>query len=137
MIIIVDQHLVFAIIVLMLALLQYLFFVIKTGLARKKADITPPACAGDTVFERLFRIQQNTLEQLIVFIPALLGFACLVNPLWGAGLGLGFIIGRFLYYRACLDNPDKRAPGMLLTLLSNGILALGALIGAIISLWKL
>lgn len=121
-------------IIIMLALAQYIFFVGKTGAARGKSGIKAPACTGDENFERIFRIQQNTLEQLIIFIPAQFAFAWYVSPVWGALAGIIFIAGRFVYANAYVNNPAKRGPGMLMTLISNGVLVLGAVTGAIIHL---
>ena len=125
---------VYTTIVIMLALAQYMFFTMKTGPARGKFDISAPSCTGDEKFERLFRVQQNTLEQLIIFIPALFAFSYFVSPIWGSCVGLVFIIGRFIYSNAYLNDPAKRAPGMLMTFISNAILVIGALIGTIMSM---
>ena len=120
--------------VIMLALAQYLFFVGKTGQFRGKYGVKAPICTGDVNFERMFRIQQNTMEQLIVFIPALLAFSYFISPVWGPCLGLVFIVGRFVYYRAYLNDPAKRGPGMLMTYFTNCLLVLGATVGAILAL---
>lgn len=124
----------YATLVIMLALAQYLFFVVKTGQYREKYGITAPACSGDVNFERMFRIQQNTLEQLIVFIPALLAFSYFVSPVWGPCLGLVFIVGRFAYFHGYINDPAKRGPGMLITFITNSLLVLGAFVGTILEL---
>lgn len=124
----------YATLVIMLALAQYLFFVIKTGQFRGKYEINAPACTGDVNFERMFRIQQNTLEQLVVFIPALLAFSYFVSPVWGPCLGLVFVVGRFVYFHGYLNDPAKRGPGMLMTFIPNCLLVLGAFVGAILAL---
>jgi len=59
----------------LLSLLQYVYFTIKVGASRGKHGVPAPAVSGNEVWERLFRIQQNTLEQLIIFIPGLYIFA--------------------------------------------------------------
>ncbi|MCZ6803260.1 MAG: MAPEG family protein [Proteobacteria bacterium] len=124
----------YATLVIMLALAQYLFFTTKTGLSRGKYGVDAPKCTGDESFERIFRVQQNTLEQLIVFIPALLAFSYFVSPIWGPCLGLVFIIGRFFYFHGYLNDPDKRGPGMMMTFITNSLLVLGAFVGAILVL---
>lgn len=121
-------------IIIMLALGQYMYFVGKTGAARGKYGIKAPVCTGDEHFERIFRIQQNTLEQLIIFIPAQFAFAWYVSPVWGALAGIIFIVGRFVYANAYINDPAKRGPGMLMTFISNGILVLGAVTGATVHL---
>ncbi|MFT5426018.1 MAG: glutathione S-transferase [Gammaproteobacteria bacterium] len=123
-----------ATLVIMVALAQYLFFVGKTGQLRGKHGVKAPACTGNENFERMFRIQQNTMEQLVVFIPALLAFSHFVSPVWGPCIGLIFIIGRFVYFQGYLNDPAKRGPGMMMTFITNAVLVLGASVGAILAL---
>ena len=124
----------FTILVIMLALAQYLFFIMKTAQFRAKYGVHAPACSGDVNFERMFRIQQNTTEQLVVFIPALLAFSYFISPVWGPCLGLVFVIGRFVYFQAYLNDPEKRGPGMAISLITNCLLVFGAFIGSILAL---
>ena len=121
-------------IVLGLALVQYLYFTLRCGQARGRLGIPAPAMTGAPEFERRLRVQQNTVEQLVVFVPALLLFAKYVNEPAAAGLGLVFILGRALYARSYLLDPAKRGPGFGLTLFGSGVLLLGGLIGAILAL---
>jgi len=86
-------------IVIGLALLEYFATVFLCAKARARYGITAPATTGDPTFERYFRVQQNTVEQLIIFLPAILLFGTYVNQPIGAGLGLVFILGRGLYAR--------------------------------------
>ena len=118
-------------IVAVLALLEYSVFVVMTGQARGKYGIPAPSITGDPTFERTFRVQQNTVEQLVVFLPALFLCAHFASETLAALLGLVFIVGRALYARGYVQDPAKRGPGFLLTLLANGGLMLGALIGAV------
>jgi len=108
-------------IVAVLALLEYSVFVVMTGQARGKYGIAAPSITGDPTFERTFRVQQNTVEQLVIFLPALFLCAYFASETLAAVLGLVFIVGRALYAR-----------GYLLTLVANGGLMLGALAGAVI-----
>jgi glutathione S-transferase len=96
------EYIEYTAIVTLLALMQFMLFSIQVGSMRVKHGVKAPAIAGHPEFERMFRVQQNTMEQLVVFVPALWIFAYLVNPLWGAGIGLLFIIGRFVYRAAYL-----------------------------------
>jgi len=121
----------YATLVVLLALVQYVVFTMRVGLARGKYKVEAPACAGDSNFERLFRVQQNTMEQLIVMIPASYAFAYYVSPLWVLAPGLVFILGRFLYAAEYTKDPKTRTPGMVLTMLANVVLVLGALFGLI------
>ena len=117
-----------------LALAQYLYFGAKVGQARAKYEIKAPAITGNPEFERVFRIHQNTLEQLIVFLPALWMFAIFAHDLGGVILGLVFIIGRVIYAKAYISDPDKRAVGFVTCYLSTVVLLLGGLGGAIWSM---
>ena len=121
-------------IVIGLVLVQYLYFTLRCGQARGRLGIPAPAMTGAPEFERRLRVQQNTIEQLVIFVPALLLFARYVSEPIAAGLGLVFILGRAIYARSYLLDPAKRGPGFGLTLLANGVLLLGGLIGAIVAL---
>jgi uncharacterized membrane protein YecN with MAPEG domain len=96
-----------------------------------KYHVNAPACEGDETWDRLFRVQQNTMEQLVVMIPATFAFAYYVNAQWVLLPGAIFIIGRFLYSAEYVKDPKSRAPGMSITLLANVILVLGSL-GAVL-----
>lgn len=120
-----------ATLIVLLALLQYVWFTARVGLARGKYNVNAPACDGDETWNRLFRIQQNTMEQLIVFIPAVFAFSYYTSELWMMVPGLAFLIGRFLYSVEYQKDPKTRTPGMAITLLSNVVLVLGALFGLI------
>jgi len=121
-------------IVAMLALLEYFFFSIKVGQARGKYGVKAPATTGNEHFERYNRVHQNTLEQLIMFIPGLFAFANFVSPNWGAIIGVVFIVGRGLYFNLYIGDPDKRGPGVLVSLLATATLVIGALVGAVLTL---
>jgi glutathione S-transferase len=120
-------------IVAMLALLEYMFFSVKVGQARTRYGVKAPATTGNEHFERYYRVQMNTLEQLVVFLPALLAFAWLVSAPWAALLGLLFVIGRAVYYLGYVADPAKRGPGFLLGAVANIALVVGALIGGVVA----
>ncbi len=121
-------------IVAMLALLEYFFFSIKVGQARGKYGVKAPATTGNEHFERYHRVHQNTMEQLVMFFPSLFTFATLVSATWAAILGVVFIIGRAVYFNLYIGNPDKRGPGVLISLLATAVLIIGSLVGAIMTL---
>jgi uncharacterized MAPEG superfamily protein len=118
-------------IVTALALLQFIVFGFKVGSARGKYGVKAPAITGNEIFERCFRVQQNTLELLVVFIPGLYLFGRYVNPLWGAALGVVYLIGRAIYAATYVKDPAKRSLGFALSLLPAMILVVGGLIGAV------
>jgi uncharacterized MAPEG superfamily protein len=117
-----------------LALLQYIYFGALVGQARGKFGVNGPAVTGHPVFERYFRVQMNTLELLVAFLPALWLFAQYISPMWAAILGAIYLVGRFLYLRAYVADPAKRGLGFGLSMLPTLALLLGGLIGAVLAL---
>ncbi len=114
---------------ILIALLEYLTFVGIVGGSRAKFGVEAPAMSGNVEWECLLRIQQNTAEQLILFIPGIYLFALLVSPLWAAVLGVVFVVGRVLYYLGYSRDPEKRGPGVVLSIVPNAVLVVGALVG--------
>lgn len=127
----------FVALVILLALMQYLFFVAMVGKARGQYSISPPATTGNEMFERIYRVQQNTLEQLIIFIPALYLFALYIHALSAAGIGVFFLLGRMVYYRSYIADPATRGTGMLIGFFAYLVLMIGSLIGIILALVKM
>ena len=121
-------------IIAMLALIEYLYFGIQVGGARARTGIQAPAVTGSPEFERPFRAHQNTLEQLIVFLPALYASAVYVHALFAVAAGVAFLVGRMLYFRAYSRDAEKRGPGMILSFAANVVLVLGGLIGGLIAI---
>ena len=119
------------VIVTVLALAQFVFFSIQVGSMRGKHGVKAPAISGHPEFERMFRVQQNTMEQLVVFLPALWMFAYLVNPLWAAGFALVFIVGRFIYRASYIKDPAGRGPGFSITFLPTVVMLIWSLLVAI------
>jgi uncharacterized membrane protein YecN with MAPEG domain len=117
--------------VLALALLEFVLFGYAVGRARVRYHVPAPAVSGNPVFERYFRVQMNTLEQLVVFGPALFMFAYLVNAYVAALLGALFIVGRALYFYGYVQDARKRHVGFVLSAIPNLILLVGAICGAV------
>lgn len=113
-----------------LALLQAFFFAFQVGGARVKHGISAPAISGNAEFERAFRVHANTIEQLVIFLPGLWMFGYYVDARIGAGIGLLFIIGRFIYRSAYLGDPKNRTAGFGIGALSMIVLVVGGMIGA-------
>ena len=77
-------------VVMMIALIEYMVFAGLVGRARAQYGVRAPATTGHPQFERVYRVHQNTLEALIIFVPALFVFACYLSFPWAAGLGVAF-----------------------------------------------
>ena len=121
-------------IVTALALLQFVYFGIQVGRARERFGVKAPAITGNDQFERSFRVQQNTLETIVVFLPSLYLFSRYFNPLWAAGLGVIYLIGRQVYAAAYVKDPAKREVGYGLTVLPILALLVGGLIGTVLKI---
>jgi len=121
-------------IVLCVALLLYGVLGFNVGRARGRYKVAAPATTGNPDFERVFRVHQNTLENLVVFVPALLIFSQYTSPLWGAVLGALWILGRIVYAAAYYRAAEKRSAGFGIAAAANLILLLGGAAGVIASL---
>ncbi|MGB0921865.1 MAG: MAPEG family protein [Alphaproteobacteria bacterium] len=116
----------------LMALGQYMLFGILVGRARAKHSVPAPAITGHPEFERMFRVQQNTLEQLIVFIPALWLFAAYISDFWGGLVGIMFIVGREIYMMGYVKQAEKRSLGFGITFGASAILWVGSLVGIVL-----
>jgi len=112
--------------VTLLSLLVYFWMSLQVGRARGKCGIQPPAMTGDQLMERAIRVQSNTLEWLPIFLPSLWLFALYWNEMVAAGLGVVWIVGRFLYATGYMADPAKRSMGFLIQFLACAVLLLGA-----------
>ena len=114
-----------------LAVLQFFFFGAMTGRERRKSGIKAPAISGNDAFERMYRVQMNTLETLVAFLPVLLIAGKYWNGSLIAGIGCVYLLGRFIYWRAYVSNPEKRGLGFMLSMLSTLTLIIFALLGVL------
>ena len=123
-------------IVTILALVAYTWMSFKVGAARGKYNVQAPSTDGPPEFLRVYRAHMNTLEQLAVFVPALVLFASAWGDLIAAGVGIFWPIGRIWYAVSYFQAAEKRGPGFGLSFLSSAILLVGGLIGAIMEIVK-
>jgi glutathione S-transferase len=118
-------------IVTALALIQFTVFGFRVGGARGRFGVKAPAITGNETFERYFRVQQNTMELLVVFLPGLYLYSHYFSPLVAAALGVIYLIGREVYAASYVKNPAKRSAGYGMSFLPAMILLSGGLIGAV------
>ena len=111
-----------------LALMVTFWTFARCGSARGKLDVKAPATTGNELFERAFRVHQNTTEQLVMFLPSMWLFWTVAGDLVAGGLGLIWVIGRVLYCIAYVKEPKSRLPGMLLTTLPLVVCLGGSLV---------
>ncbi len=121
-------------IIVMLALLQFVYFGVAVGRARGRHGVVAPAVTGDEQFERFYRAHQNTLEQLLVFIPAIFAAGYFAHAYFAAAVGVVFLAGRAWYFKAYIADPESRGPGMIMTMIASLLLVAAALVGAVRSL---
>jgi glutathione S-transferase len=117
--------------VMLIALVEYFGFAAAVGRARHRFGVKAPSTSGNPDFERYYRVQMNTLEVLIIFIPALWSFAILIDPMWAALLGAVFIVGRLIFFVGYVKAAEKRSLGFALSSLPMLALLIGGLFGAI------
>jgi glutathione S-transferase len=121
-----------------------LFFWMGADVARARVrfGVPAPAVTGHPEFERYFRVQANTLEGIVLFLPCLWLFALTIDRLRGsdlgdkigAALGLVWIIGRVIYMRSYVRNPASRGLGFGVQALASMLLLIG---GFVAILWGL
>ena len=119
------------VIVIVITLIEFMVFGVLVGIARGKYNCPAPASAGDPIFERFYRVQQNTMEQLVVFLPAITIYGYYGNPTIAAGVGLVFPISRLIYLQAYVSDPAKRGRGFVPGFFAIAYLLIAGLIAAI------
>lgn len=117
-------------VVVVIALLEYVVFSALVGRARGLYGVHAPAVSGHEMFDRYFRVHQNTMELLVAFVPAIWLFGLYVSPMWAALLGLVYVAGRVVYLLGYVKDPAKREFGFGLSVLPIVVLLAGALWGA-------
>jgi glutathione S-transferase len=115
----------------LLALLLHLSLTMKVGQARARYGIKAPAVTGHEHFERAYRIQMNTVEQMVFFLPALWLCAVLLSDIAAAAGGLIWVVGRAVYGISYTNDPAKRGPAVVICTLTQLALWLGAAAGLV------
>ena len=124
----------FTALVTCLAILFYFFTGIQVSKARAAFGIKVPTPSGHPDFERVFRVQMNTLEWMPIFLPSLWLFAVYISDPYAAVLGLIWIAGRILYLTDYSQAAAKRGRGFAIQAAAGILLWAGAL-GAIV--WRI
>ena len=118
----------------LLAASVYTWILVNVGRARGRTGIAAPAVAGNEEFERYYRVQMNTVEQIVVLIPLLWLSAAWIGDLWGALAGLTWSVGRVVYARAYYVDPTKRGPGFGISALPILAMLLAVLVAVVRSI---
>ena len=117
-----------------LALLFYFATSVRVARARGTFGIKAPAISGDPDFERIFRVQMNTLEWLPIFLPSLWLFAIYISDWVAAAIGMVWIAGRIAYLIGYSNAANERRRGFGIQAGATIVLWVGAA-GAI--LWRI
>ena len=120
--------------VTLLAVVLYFCTGLLVARARAKFGVIAPATTGHPDFDRVFRVQMNTLEWMPIFLPLLWLFALYVSDLGAAVLGLVWIAGRIVYIRGYTQAADKRHRGFSIQAFASGALLIGAIAGIV---WRM
>lgn len=114
--------------VTVLSLLVYFWMALNVGRARTKHGVPAPAMSGPEELMRFIRVHENTLEGLVLFLPALWLFALTTHDLWAAAIGIFYPVGRILYARGYYSAAEKRELGFTIGILATAVLLVGSLI---------
>lgn len=114
------------------ALVVYAWMLFNAGIARQKFKVPAPSMDGPVGFQSAARVQANTVEQMVLFFPALWMCAFLLGDVWAGIGGLGWVIGRIVYALGYYQDPSKRSLGFMITSLASVALMIGAGIGLIL-----
>ena len=122
-----------AVTVLTAMILYYTMMIV--GRTRKAHNIWPPAMTGHPDVDRALRVQGNTVEQVVIFLP-LLWVATLYFHLLGwlpPALGLIWCLGRVLYANGYMREASKRGPGFAISSLASLALMILSIWGIVAS----
>lgn len=127
----IEREMTYVTVIVLLALVEYLYFSVAVGRARARHGVEAPSVSGDEHFERFHRAHQNTLEQLVVFVPAIYAAAFYANALMAVALGVVWLVARAHYFRSYIADPARRGVGMIATVAASVLLIATALVGAV------
>jgi len=112
----------------------YFWTMMTVGKMRGKHEVKAPDCTGPDEFNNAFRVNANTLEQMVLFLPCLWLFAVYVGDMWAGIAGIIWAIGRIIYAKAYIAEPSKRAKGFLVGFATFVVVFIGSLVGIIMSM---
>jgi glutathione S-transferase len=118
------------------SLLLYFVVTMNVGRARIRFNVIAPKTDGPEEFQRYFRVQMNTLEQIVLFLPLLWLAAITIHDGLAAAIGLFWILGRFVYARNYYLDPAKRGPGFMVAMAATAALFVVSFLGIVSALWR-
>lgn len=120
-----------AALVTLLSLFVYFWMATQVGKARREHEIQAPADRGPDAFNRVMRTYENTLEMLVLFLPALWLFAITISDFWAGIVGIFFPIGRVMFALGYYKASDQRGRGFMIGFIATMILLIGATLGCL------
>lgn len=123
--------------VTILSLFIYMWMAVQIGKARGIHNVPAPRSDGPDDFLRVLRVHANTMEGLLLFLPALWLFALTIGDLWAGIVGIIYPIGRIVYAKGYYAAADQRSTGFTIGLISTAILLLGSLGGLVFAAFRL
>lgn len=132
----ISKELLWPALVTMLSVMLYFVFMGLVGRARGKYNMPAPQTSGNPDFERVLRVQLNTLEQMVIYLPSLWIFSLTLSPIYGAALGGLWIVGRIVYAAGYYQEAKKRSAGFAIGSIASVSLMLGSIGGIIMQLIK-
>ncbi len=119
--------------VTLLAIALYFSTGVLVAKARGKYGVKAPATTGNADFERVFRVQMNTLEWMPIFLPLMWLFAFYVRDWAAALIGLVWLVGRVLYVVGYTRAAEERHRGFAI----QAFACIALLIGVVIAIiWR-
>ncbi len=113
-------------------LLVYFWAGMRVGQARGTYGVKAPATSGAEEFNLIYRAHVNTLEQIVLTLPAIWLLAIWVGDLWAGIAGFVWVLGRFLYITSYSKIAEKRGPGFLIGFLATAAALMGALVSIVV-----
>jgi glutathione S-transferase len=113
------------------ALGVYFWTLMNVGRGRGKFQVKAPSMDGPPAFLSMVRVQANTVEQLVLFLPALWLCALFRGDLIAAALGAVWVVGRIAYAIGYYRAPSKRGPGFAIAMVATACLVIATVLGLI------
>ncbi len=114
------------------SLLMYIWTFINVGKARGHYKINAPSCEGPVEFLSVLRVQANTVEQMVIFLPLLWICSTYMGDQVGAGIGAVWVIGRVIYALGYYKSPGKRTAGFVISSMAALTLLIASIAGVIL-----
>lgn len=113
------------------ALGVYFWTIFNAGRARGTYKVKAPSMDGPPEFLSILRVQANTTEQLVLFLPALWLCALFQGDRIAAALGAAWVVGRIVYAIGYYQAPSKRGPGFVIAMAATACLVIATVLGLI------